>query len=199
MSQKKLTPSCHSVLISALILLFLSFTASAQRATIKIECKTETRAAIEKKEAGEKKQRKLTTKGSNPLRFELPLRESATQQSLEDPTVFPLGCVAQAYIYVFSGPSPNSVITFTLVQTNPANILGFRWGTDPFTPTLQVPVALNASGNGVSDLFDVKMLSVGQTAAIGQSPGFNTDSGLETSVVECPCPIVPAVWPPRNE
>jgi len=176
----------------------LSIAVSAQKVTLTVTCEQN----VEKPEDNNKQKRKKgkNSKQSSP-RLEINrTRQPATQDingSSRSSAVLLLGCPAISRVNVTGGP-PNQTVIFTITQSNPNNILSFKWNlNDPDAFTIQVPVPLDSIGSGSSSWFHIKSLMVGETIATAESPGLPSDA-IYYSVQECNCPSISPDLPPRN-
>jgi hypothetical protein len=90
--------------------------------------------------------------------------------------------VTSLRIQVTNGPA-NSTVSFNVTQSN-AGVLGYSLtSTGPFTETITVPVTLDANGNGFSNDFFVRGVTVGQSTYNSCSPQVGCTNTIDFTVV----------------
>lgn len=101
--------------------------------------------------------------------------------------------VGKVRIVAFNGPA-GATVNFTTAQTV-AGILGMsHTSTGPFTDSIVVPVPLDGSGNGQSEIFYVQGLQLGNTVLYATSVEMGNTTLLEYTVLpQCNCPPIPIV------
>lgn len=188
------------LIVFTIVFLISSSTVVGQTATLTIKCEETTDVPTTSDQKNVKKKIKQDPRAL-PAKSGLP--ETSTAQKTPQTSSLTLntiriGCDSTATIEVTGGP-PNQTITYSMVQTNPANIVGFKWNAgDPTTQSLQVPVQLNGSGYGLSNVFLIRGLLPGLTTTYGQGAGGLLTSSADLTIVECRCPSLVVISPPRN-
>lgn len=101
--------------------------------------------------------------------------------------------VGKVRIVAFNGPA-NATVNFTTDQTV-AGILGMSHTQNgPFTSSIVVPVPLDGSGNGQSEIFYVQGLQLGNTVLFATSAEMGNTTLVEYTVLpQCNCPPIPIV------
>ncbi|HEY9403355.1 MAG TPA: hypothetical protein VIQ24_11880 [Pyrinomonadaceae bacterium] len=90
--------------------------------------------------------------------------------------------VTSLRIQVTNGPA-NSTVSFNVTQSN-AGVLGYSLtSAGPFTETITVPVTLDANGNGFSNDFFVRGVTVGQSTYNSCSPQVGCTNTIDFTVV----------------
>jgi hypothetical protein len=197
MHQNNLLRAARYVAVIFALSLLFSAAANAQTARLKIECLSPN----EKSErVGQKKKEKDPKKGAQRFQPSSETQKAPTPNNgagqLNYATIL-LACNATATWYVWGGP-PNTSVVLTLTQSNPNNIVGFKWNAaDPNAVTLQIPVTLDSSGNGESQQFLIRGLMLGETDTTADLPGYISDT-VRITVTECNCPPIFLDIPPRT-
>jgi hypothetical protein len=101
--------------------------------------------------------------------------------------------IGRVRIVAFNGPA-GATVNFTTAQTV-AGILGMSLTENgPFTSSVVVPVPLDGSGNGQSEVFFVQGLQLGNTVLYATSVEMGNTTVLEYTVLpQCNCPPIPIV------
>jgi hypothetical protein len=101
--------------------------------------------------------------------------------------------VGKVRIVAFNGPA-GATVNFTTTQTV-SGVLGMsHTATGPFTASIVVPVPLDGSGNGQSEIFYVQGLQLGVTVLYATSVEMGNTTLLEYTVLpQCNCPPIPVV------
>lgn len=101
--------------------------------------------------------------------------------------------VKQIRIVAFNGPA-NATVNFTTTQTNEGIIGVSHSATGPFVASIVVPVQLDGSGNGTSDIFYVHGIQLGTTFIFATSTEMGPTTSLDYEVIpQCNCPAIPIV------
>ena len=100
-------------------------------------------------------------------------------------------------ISVTNGPA-NTTVNFAITQTN-AGILGYSLNSGgPFGETINVPVSLDANGNGVSSDFFVRGMLLGQSTLNACSPQVGCTTSLDFTIVTVQTVEVQAIDSPLD-
>ena len=87
-----------------------------------------------------------------------------------------------------------ATVNFTTTQTD-AGVIGVSHSaTGPFIASIVVPVQLDGSGNGTSEIFYVQGLQLGTTNFFATSTEMGPTTSLDYEVLpQCNCPPIPIV------
>lgn len=116
----------------------------------------------------------------------------APPQNCDYHTVLVRDTIRVIFVNLYNYPE-NSAIPVTMTQTN-AGIMGFAMtDTGPYTPTVNLVVNTDGSGNGTSAPVFTQGQTVGYTIAYGDTP-YGATTTLDFNVLpQCNCPAIPVV------